>query len=439
MTTGTEARRGTQPEPSAPRTSGTDRPGTDRPGTRSRAVRAGLAAPRPGLATTLVLLGVYAASRLVTTLFLAVVHALTATATWAQHDGGPGFAGYLSSWDAVFYREISEQGYPAELPRDDDGQVVKNAWAFMPLFPALVRVVRPVVGGDWLIAAIVVAVLAGAGATLVLHRLMLTRFGARASFWGAVFFCVAPMSFVLQVPYAESLFLLLVFGALLAMTLRRWAWFTVLGVLASVAHPGSLALSAALGLTWLVRLVRDRRARRHGVDDEHPGDSTSLAEHVRIWVAGLVVTAAGFAWPVVVAVVTGERDGYFATESSWWRDYIGSDGFVPFTPWFRFGDAMAGWLGVVAVVLLLAVVVLGLVRRSQRLGLELQTYTIGWVAYLVAVFLPQQSSFRMLMPLAPLLGDPQLSATRRRVVVTIVASLALQVVAIVLLWTAWPP
>jgi len=420
MTTGTEARRSTRPEPSAPRA------GT-------------LRLPRPGLATTLVLLGVYAASRLVTTLFLAVVHALTATATWAQHDGGPGFAGYLSSWDAVFYREISEQGYPVELPRDDEGRVAKNAWAFMPLFPALVRVVRPVVGGDWLIAAIVVAVLAGAGATLVLHRLMLTRFGARASFWGAVFFCVAPMSFVLQVPYAESLFLLLMFGALLAMTLRRWAWFTVLGVLASVAHPGALALSAALGLTWLVRLVRDRRARRGGVENERLDDSTPLAEHVRIWAAGLVVTAAGFAWPVVVAVVTGERDGYFATESSWWRDYIGSDGFVPFTPWFRFGEAMAGWLGVVAVVLLLAVVVLGLVRRSQRLGLELQTYAIGYVAYLVAVFLPQQSSFRMLMPLAPLLGDPQLSATRRRVVVTIVAGLALQVVAIVLLWTAWPP
>lgn len=420
MTTGTEARRGTQPEPPSPRTGA-------------------LRLPRPGLATTLVLLGVYAASRLLTTAVLALVHALTATATWAQHDGGPGLAGYLSSWDARFYREISEQGYPVELPRDDEGRVAKNAWAFMPLFPALVRVVRPVVGGDWLIAAIVVAVLAGAGATLVLHRLMLTRFGARASFWGAVFFCVAPMSFVLQVPYAESLFLLLMFGALLAMTLRRWAWFTVLGVLASVAHPGALALSAALGLTWLVRLVRDRRARRGGVENEHLDDSTPLAEHVRIWAAGLVVTAAGFAWPVVVAVVTGERDGYFATESSWWRDYIGSDGFVPFTPWFRFGEAMAGWLGVVAVVLLLAVVVLGLVRRSQRLGLELQTYAIGYVTYLVAVFLPQQSSFRMLMPLAPLLGDPQLSATRRRVVVTIVAGLALQVVAIVLLWTAWPP
>lgn len=420
MTAGTEARRGTRPEPSAPRAGG-------------RAPGDAPALPRPGLATVLVLLGVYAASRLLTTAVLAVVHALTATATWAQHDGGPGFAGYLSSWDARYYREISEQGYPTELPRDGDGQVVKNAWAFMPLFPALVRVVRPAVGGDWLIAALVVAVLAGAGATLVLHRLMLTRFSARASFWGAVFFCVAPMSFVLQVPYAEGLFLLLMFGALLAMTARRWAWFTVLGVLASFAHPGALALSAALGLTWLVRLVRSRRSGGQAPERD------SLAEHLRIWAAGLVVTAAGFAWPVVVAVVTGERDGYFATESSWWRDYIGSDGFVPFTPWFRFGAAMGGWLGVAAVVLLLAVVVWGLVRRSGRLGLELQTYTIGWVAYLVAVFLPQQSSFRMLMPLAPLLGDPQLSATRRRVVATIVASVALQVVAIVLLWTLWAP
>ena len=61
MTTGTEARRGTQPEPSAPRTG-------------SRTAVAGLTVPRPGLATTLVLLGVYAASRLVTTLFLAVQH-----------------------------------------------------------------------------------------------------------------------------------------------------------------------------------------------------------------------------------------------------------------------------------------------------------------------------------------------------------------------------
>ena len=426
MTTGTDARRGTQPEPPAPRTGA-------------------LRLPRPGLATTLVLLGVYAASRLLTTAVLALVHALTATATWAQHDGGPGLAGYLSSWDARFYREISEQGYPSDLPRDGDGQVVKNAWAFMPLFPALVRVVRPVVGGDWLIAALVVAVLAGAGATLVLHRLMLSRFDARASFWGAVFFCTAPMSFVLQVPYAEGLFLLLMFGALLAMTARRWAWFTVLGVLASFAHPGALALSAALGLTWLVRLVRARRAHRaDGSDradrsDRAELDREPLAEHVRIWIAGLVVTAAGFAWPVVVTIVTGERDGYFATESSWWRDYIGADGFVPFTPWFRFGAATAGWLGVVAVVLLLVGVAVGLVRRSGRLGLELQTYTIGYVAYLVAVFLPQQSSFRMLMPLAPLLGDPQLSSTRRRVVVTIVASVALQVVAIVLLWTVWPP
>jgi hypothetical protein len=100
---------------------------------------------------------------------------------------------------------------------------------------------------------------------------------------------------------------------------------------------------------------------------------------------------------------------------------------------------MGGWLGVVAAAVLIAVLAVGLVRRSGRLGLELQTYTIGYVAYLVAVFLPQQSSFRMLLPLSPLFADAQLSATRRRVVVTIVASVVLQAVAVVLLWTLWAP
>ncbi|MBP1240014.1 hypothetical protein ABID92_001812 [Frigoribacterium sp. PvP120] len=419
MSTGTEAHR----TPPAPRPGPGPGPG---PGLNLDAAPEARSSPTAGaLATALRLLAVYALARLLSTVLLGATYALTATSSWAQHDGGPGFAGYLSSWDARFYAEISERGYPTELPRNDEGQVVKNAWAFMPLFPAVVKLVTPAVGGSWLVGALVVATLAGAGATLVLHRLMLRRFGARASFWGAVFFTVSPMSFVLQVPYAESLFLLLMFAALLAMTARRWLWFAVFGVLASFAHPGALALSAALGLTWLVRLVRRERE--------------PVAEHVRIWAAGLVVTAAGFAWPVVVALVTGERDGYFATESSWWRDYIGSDGFVPFTPWFRFGAAMGGWLGVVAAAALIAVLAVGLARRSGRLGLELQTYTIGYVAYLVAVFLPQQSSFRMLLPLSPLFADAQLSGTRRRVVVTIVASVVLQAVAVVLLWTLWAP
>jgi hypothetical protein len=292
MSTGTEAHR-TPPAPG---------PGLGQDLSLDAAPEARPAPTASALATALRLLAVYALARLLSTVLLAVTYGLTATSSWAQHDGGPGFAGYLSSWDARFYAEISERGYPTELPRNDEGKVVKNAWAFMPLFPAVVKLVAPVVGGSWLVGALVVATLAGAGATLVLHRLMLRRFGARASFWGAVFFTVSPMSFVLQVPYAESLFLLLMFAALLAMTARRWLWFAVFGVLASFAHPGALALSAALGLTWLVRLVRRERE--------------PVAEHVRIWAAGLVVTAAGFAWPVVVGGGPAGARGGIASRAS---------------------------------------------------------------------------------------------------------------------------
>jgi hypothetical protein len=45
----------------------------------------------------------------------------------------------------------------------------------------------------------------------------------------------------------------------------------------------------------------------------------------------------------------------------------------------------------------------------------------------------------MLLPLSPLLGHPGLSRTRRRRVTTLLVSVALQPIAIFLLWVVYPP
>ena len=42
-------------------------------------------------------------------------------------------------FDGSWYRNVAENGYPAELPRGEDGLVQQNAWAFFPLFPMLAR------------------------------------------------------------------------------------------------------------------------------------------------------------------------------------------------------------------------------------------------------------------------------------------------------------
>ena len=137
--------------------------------------------------------------------------------------------------------------------------------------------------------------------------------------------------------------------------------------------------------------------------------------------------------------MTGTSSAYFDTEMAWWRDYVGDVGFLPFTPWFIMAGRYLGAFGIVLVTAVLFALILWLSGRHVRvLGRDLHLYTISYLAYLVAVFLPQQSLFRMLLPLSPLLGHPALSATPRRRRRTLVTCIALQPVAILLFWFVWP-
>jgi hypothetical protein len=386
-----------------------------------------LGVTRPSARTFALLVLGYALSRLLTTGLLAAASALSAGGHWsaATIDGGDGFAKFLQAWDGNMYRRIVTDGYPGSLPLDYAGDVEKNPWAFLPLYPLLVRGLMAVGGLGFLPAGVLVAVVCGGGATLLLHRVLLQQFGERSAFWGALFFCFSPLSFVLQVTYAESTFLLFVFGSLLALQRRRYAVLTVLGVIAAFAHPGALAIPAALGVGYLLRL-----ARREWMP---------AREHSAIITSGILMSLAGFAWPVVAAVTTRTPGAYFDTEMAWWSDYLGSTGFVPFTPWFRFAQNYLGLGGTLLVVAVLAAVAWCFAFRSRRLGTDLLAYSASYVVYLVAVFLPQQSIFRMLLPLSPLLGQPALSRTPRRAAVTLGVSIALQPVGIALLWMVWPP
>src|SRR4051794_22072770 len=74
-------------------------------------------------------LAVYAGARLVSAVALVVV---------AQHQVesyfGPAKPSYLQFtggfWDALWYQQVAEGGYPSVLPRDAAGVVQQNPWAF---------------------------------------------------------------------------------------------------------------------------------------------------------------------------------------------------------------------------------------------------------------------------------------------------------------------
>ncbi|MFF1635980.1 hypothetical protein [Leifsonia sp. NPDC058248] len=374
----------------------------------------------------IVVLGVYAASRVFTTTVMLTLYIAATAGDWhfASSRVDPTFFTFSGSWDSSYYRQIAEHGYP-HLPTDNTGNVVQNPWAFLPLFPLIARGLMFVTGLGFYPAGVIVAVVFGAAATLVLYRLVASRVGQTSGLWAAIFFSFGPLSFVLQIAYAESLFFFLMFAALWAMMSRHYWWVIPLGVAAALTRPGELALPLALGIVFVVRVVRQRRSV----------EPFPWRERVAMIVAGAVTALAGFAWPLIASAVTGVADAYLQTELSWWTGFVGQVSFVPLTPWFLFAWKFASVVGAVLVVCAIAAFAWLLSRPSIRaLGTEVVAYSASYGLYLLAVFLPQESLFRLLMPLYPLAGAPALTLDRRARLIVLFSGIALQPVALFLLW-----
>ncbi len=58
----------------------------------------------------------------------------------------PDYWSFVNIWDARWYGEVLQNGYPEVLPTDGAGNVQENAWAFYALFPVLGRVVAGLTG-----------------------------------------------------------------------------------------------------------------------------------------------------------------------------------------------------------------------------------------------------------------------------------------------------
>ncbi|TFD62151.1 hypothetical protein E3T39_03900 [Cryobacterium suzukii] len=366
---------------------------------------------------------IWAASRLLTTTLLATLFAVATRLDWnfASYRSDPNFFTFSGSWDSSFYRQIALHGYPTELPTDSAGNVLPNAWAFLPVFPWLVRGVSALTGLDFYVAGVLVATLFGALAALALYRLLAPRVGPYSALWAVALFCFGPLSFILQAAYAESLFLFCVFAALGLMMNRRYLLMIPFAIVAAFSRPGVLALSLALAIMLLLRWrVRDRMC---------------WSERWAIVAAGLSIAAAGLAWPLVAGAVTGVPDAYLITELSWWTGFVGQAPFVPLTPWFLMAGKYLGSAGIALVLVLAAGFGWWLSRRALHpLRPEAVAYSASYGLYLIAVFLPQQSLFRLLLPLAPLLGDPAIARSKPLRRGLLAGSIALQPIAIVLLW-----
>lgn len=374
-------------------------------------------------------LAVFLASRVVTTVVLLIFAANQGRNPWTGPK--PDYFSYATIWDGLWYNIVAVSGYPDALPRTDGVHVSENAWAFLPGYPGLVDIVMFVTRLPWAPAAVLVSVVCAAGAALVFYRLMLrVGLGASTSLFAVVLFCVAPVSPLFQLAYAESLYLLLLATALLLLVERRYGWLFPVVLVMAFTRPSGLAFALAVGLHVVHRWLK--RA-----DDPFPVRERVLSATLAVF-SGL----AGLAWPAIAAVATGSWTAYTDTELAWRAPYIGYTHLVPFAPWFQGADWWAsvmlgipGWTGVAALVVLVALFgVLLFSPAVRRLGIDLRFWLIAYSLYLFAVFFPQSSTFRLLMPLFPLLGVLALPRSRVYRAGLVVLFLALQVGWIAICW-----
>jgi hypothetical protein len=341
---------------------------------------------------------IFAASRIVTTVILLVFAWLQQANPWTG--AHPDYFSFAQIWDGTWYHIIAVSGYPSTLPHDSLGHVQQNAWAFLPAYPFLCGAISTLTGLPFSVVGVFVAGGFAAGAALVFYKILQPQLGSSTALFSVVLFCFAPLSPIMQVDYADSMQVFFLACALLFLLRRRyWTMLPFIAVM-SFTRPTGLAFALAMGLHVVYRIVVRSR------------DPFPRAEVVVSIVTTIFSAVLGYAWPWIAGAVTGVPDAYTATELSWRAPYVGWGNLVAFEPWIQGADWWTSRAGIanpaIGIALLVVAVALFTVLMFtplvRRLGVDLRFWIASWTVYILAVFFPQSSVFRIFVPIFPLLG-----------------------------------
>ncbi len=360
-------------------------------------------------------LAIWVASRVISTSLLSLFANWQEANYWTGKS--PGYFDFAQLWDSGWYHVVAVSGYPSVLPMTSSGHVGENAWAFLPGYPVLVRFLMIVTTLPWAPLSVFVSVAFSLGTALMLFKLMRHVLPSSTALFTVVLFCVAPLSPILQVSYAESMYAFLLTLALYLLLERRYVLLLPVMALMSLTRPSGLAFALTLGLHVIYRWFTRRR------------DPFPLAERILVLGVTAFSLLCGFAWTLIAWSVTGVPSAYTDTELAWRASYIGHQGLIPFLPWFQAAEfwGIQWHLGGFAFALLALLIVLfaaALFTPSvRRLGVDLRLWSASYAVYLFAVFFPQSSVFRLLIPLFPLLGG--VAQPRSRIYRTVIVLLSI--------------
>jgi len=151
--------------------------------------------------------------------------------------------GIWERFDTLWYLHIAERGY--DLP----ASVV-----FHPLYPALIDLLRPLIGGT--AASLFIATVAAGFLFAGMIRLARVEFPDVPPARALLLFAVWPASFIFFAGYTDSLAIALVVWCIVFAREKRWAWAAALACAAGLTRSmGALLIVPLVVMAW-----RERRA-----------------------------------------------------------------------------------------------------------------------------------------------------------------------------------
>jgi hypothetical protein len=153
------------------------------------------------------------------------------------HDLGYGIDVW-ARWDTEWFVKIAEHGYGA----------APGAAAYFPLYPSLMALLGGAFGGHYVLAGVVIALVATYISFLLLHGIARDRLGPEGARRAVLYLAIFPLSLFLQAVYSESLFLMLTLAAFVLAERRKFGWAGVAAGLALLTRSSALALVPSLVL-----------------------------------------------------------------------------------------------------------------------------------------------------------------------------------------------
>lgn len=248
------------------------------------------------------------------------------------------FADGLCRWDCQWYVRIVEEGYdPFPVP----SMINAGNWAFFPLFPLLVALVRLATGLPTMMAASGLSIALSVAAARIAWPLLGRDLRAYSLF--SAFLLSGPFSIYFTTFYTEVLFLFLTVSVFAALRERR---FLLAGILA-----GLLSATRIVGV-FIILAILFEMWRAHREAGGTWRDVIPAILRRPDWLLALAVAPLGlFAYMAYLHLFVGDALAFAHVQRAWGRP----SGTPPAFLWFALANVPpSGWLPTVSQQLALA-------------------------------------------------------------------------------------